>query len=373
MMPARKLSAILLLVLFVSACQTTEEIPWETPATYEFLRNGQSTVSYSGQTDRLDHLTAMKSLMNQANGGAAIDGSDLTDMYANTGGDGGGNFTFTSSKQLRDKTASGEALVLDGLMTSMGTSSQTGGTASNGQSGLLVREGSGSTILVNDKGQEYTQMIEKGIMGATFYYQITSVYLSDERVGNSVNNTDIVEGANHTAMEHHWDEAFGYLGVPVDFRSDWPSDRNGETRFLGSYIRGRDALLGSGDILMEAFKRGREAIVRKDYDERDAQRDIIYFELEKVFAATAIHYINAALASLDDDGEFFHTLTECYAFIKGLNFSPRATLSEGEITALLISISDASFNLWNASQSGLNNAKDSLSDAFGFNSIKDAL
>ncbi|MBK6524212.1 MAG: DUF4856 domain-containing protein [Crocinitomicaceae bacterium] len=23
---------------------------------------------------------------------------------------------------------------------------------------------------------------------------------------------------NITAMEHHWDEAFGYFGVPVDFQ-----------------------------------------------------------------------------------------------------------------------------------------------------------
>ncbi|MEZ5022552.1 MAG: DUF4856 domain-containing protein [Chitinophagales bacterium] len=67
--------------------------------------------------------------------------------------------------------------------------------------------------------------------------------MSDARVGDNVDNTTIEEGDNYTAMEHHWDEAFGYLGVPVDFKSNWPSDRNGRSQIWGSYIRGRDAML----------------------------------------------------------------------------------------------------------------------------------
>lgn len=362
---------------FLMSCSDDSiDLVVETPETYEFTRNDQSTVSYPGQTDRLSHLEYIEDLLRDANAGGQIDGQDLLDMFTNAGGDGGGHFGFTSTKQLSDKTSEGERIILEGLMSDAGTASVAGNmgtTASNGIAGLLTRVGSGSTILVNEKGQEFKELIEKGVMGATFYYQMTSVYLTDARIGNQVNNETPVEGENYTDMEHHWDEAFGYFGVPVDFSSNWPSERNDETSFIGSYTRGRDALTGSGDKLMNAFKKGRNAIVLGEYAVRDEQRDILYEELELVFAATAIHYLNAALAASGDPGEFHHTLTEAYGFIRGLSFSPRATLDNAAITQLLKDISDDNFNFWNATQSGLNNARNVLSSAYGLDDIKDDL
>jgi hypothetical protein len=131
-------------------------------------------------------------------------------------------------------------------------------------------------------------------------------------------------------------------------------------------------MLGSSDIIMNAFKKGRAAIVAKEYDIKNEQRDIIFEELERVCAATAIHYINSVLAS-SDDGERLHALTEGYAFIRALQFSPRAKFSNAEITQLLKDVSDDSYNLWNASSIGLNTAKSKLSSTFGFDSIKDDL
>ena len=245
-------------------------------------------------------------------------------------------------------------------------------TASAGKAGLLTRT-SGATILVNEKGHEFTQFIEKGLMGSVIYYQILSTYMSDDRVGDAVNNTDPVEGNNYTAMEHHWDEAFGYLGVPVDFASNWPSERNDEAIFWGNYIRGRDALMGSSTILMDAFKTGRAAIVENDYTIKNDERQVIYRVLEKVCAATAIHYINSALAAGGSDGEFMHVLSEAYMFIRALQFSPNQTLNDLEILGLLQDISDNNFNFWNATVSGLNSAKDLLSSTFALDSIKDDL
>lgn len=364
------------LSLLATSCDDdSPAIDLNVPTTYAFERDGQSTVSYSGQLDRLNHLAAMKSLMVTADGGSEIEGQDLLDMFRNTGGDGNGQFAFTSTKKISDKTSEGERLVLEGIMEDMGIASAAGAagdTAEAGVPGLLMRS-NGSKILVDADGHEFTQLIEKGIMGATFYYQIASVYLTDARVGDGVNNTDLVDGENYTAMEHHWDEAFGYLGVPVDFRSNWPSDRNGECRFLGNYIRGRDGLMGSSDILMEAFRTGRAAIVAGEYDVRDEQRDIIYAELERVIAGTAIHYINEALASTGETGDFHHVMSEAYAFIRALQFSPRATLSNTELTNLLEDISDADYNFWNATQTGLQNARTALATAFGLTGIADGL
>ena len=71
-------------------------------------------------------------------------------------------------------------------------------------------------------GIEYTQLIEKGLMGAVFYYQITNVYLGDGKM--DVDNADQVDpdnGKYYTTMEHHWDEAFGYFSDAVDFPTKW--------------------------------------------------------------------------------------------------------------------------------------------------------
>jgi hypothetical protein len=261
-------------------------------------------------------------------------------------------------------------------MTEMGTASISGAamdTATDGQVGLLWRTSVSEYMLVNENGHHLEELIEKGVMGATFYFQITAVYLSDARIGNGVNNDSLVAGENYTDMEHHWDEAFGYLGVPADFSSDWPESRNDETIFIGKYIRGRDELMGSSSRIMNAFKTGRAAIVAKAYEARDAQRDIIYEELERVFAATAIHYINEALANQSDEGDFFHALTEAYGFVRAMQFNPRSQLSSSEILQLLKDLSDPNFNFWQTTLTGLNTAKASLADTYGLNEIKDDL
>jgi hypothetical protein len=296
-----KIFPIALMVLaFVGCNEDTPEI-LEVPETYSFEREGATSVNYSGQTERLEQLKQIKTKMNAANAGTEISGQELLDMFANTGGNGNGNFSFTSTKQIKDKTFAADQSYFESLMSSIGTSSEAGADGINASDGVvgLVSRGS-STILVNEKGHEFVQLIEKGIMGATFYYQMLSIYLSDDRVGDAIENTILVDGQNYTPMEHHWDEAFGYLGVPVDFSSDWPSDRNSECVFWGNYTRGRDALLGSSDVIDGLpLKPAEQPFLLKMYDVKNEQRDIIYDELERICAATAIHYINSALSKHD--------------------------------------------------------------------------
>jgi len=55
-------------------------------------------------------------------------------------------------------------------------------------------------------------------MGAVFYYNIAEVYTRPGKIGASVDNI-IVTPEEGTDMEHHWDEAFGYFGAPIDFSS----------------------------------------------------------------------------------------------------------------------------------------------------------
>jgi hypothetical protein len=49
---------------------------------------------------------------------------------------------------------------------------------------------------VDANGREFTQLIEKGIMGSVFYNQIYNTYFSEARTGDDVENTVLRDGKN---------------------------------------------------------------------------------------------------------------------------------------------------------------------------------
>jgi hypothetical protein len=337
------------------------------PDTYEFFRNGESTVSYPGQTDRLNMVEEMKAYVSQANNGEVISEQALLDMFENKDGNGGGYFSFTSDRQLKNKTFAPDldSGLFEGIFADAQTASDNGSRgirAANGVAGLIEREESGKDILVDARGREFTQLIEKGLMGAVFYSQIFNVYLTDDRIGPNVENQELRDGTNYTDKEHHFDEAYGYFDAPVDFKSDWPESRENELRFWSNYSNGSDELLGFNDTIMQAFIYGRTAIVNNDQDELDEQVDILYHSLELLAAATAVHYINGTLQHLNNgyQGEALHTLSEAWAFVNALKYSPRRSIALDQIDQILNSDFGENGNFWNVTAQGLNNAKTTL-------------
>ncbi|MEM8488766.1 MAG: DUF4856 domain-containing protein [Bacteroidota bacterium] len=352
---------------------TTKSI--DTPSTYEFSRNGETSVSYSGQIERLDQLEAIKAYIKTADGGAVVSEQVFLDMFANTGGDGAGNFTFTSTKQLKDKTfvPDLDAQLFEDMFARAAAASVDGNAgveATNGTAGLIVRENSGNTVLVDENGREFTQFIEKGLMGAVLYNQIYNTYLTDVRIGNDVENFELSEGKNYTAMEHHWDEAFGYWDPPLDFTSPWPSERGSEDRFWSHYSNTVDnvnnGLLGTNSLIMTALKEGRTAIVNNDLAAKDTQRDVLYGAFELVAAGTAVHYINDTIGFLGEGktGEAFHVLSEAWAFTNALRYSPQRTMDLGELETIMETDFGSDGNFWNATVLGLNTAKSKIVAAF---------
>lgn len=347
----------------------------DTPPTYAFTRNGASTVWHGGQEDRLNMVEEIRDVLRQADGGVAISEQALLDMFQNTGNNGGGNFSFTSDRQLRDKTFAPdldsrlfEDLFARAAQASIAASG--GALAKNGSAGLMTRENSGNTILIDENGREFTQLVEKGLMGAVFYNQIFNVYLTDARTGDGVENVELRTGENYTDMEHHWDEAFGYWDPPLDFTSPWPSERGSEDRFWSHYSNVvdnvRDGQLGTNAIIMGAFKEGRAAIVNNDLSTKNAQRDVLYQHLDLVAAATAVHYVNLTIGFLSEGktGEAFHTLSEAWAFTNALRYSPRRLIGLNEIEEIMETDFGADGNFWNVTTSGLNSAKAKLVAAY---------
>ncbi|WP_296621826.1 DUF4856 domain-containing protein [Marivirga sp.] len=333
---------------------------YEIPTTYDF-----ENVSYSGQTQRLDMLDELTVYMKTANSGAVLDAQAMLNMYANE------NNAFqdaslneADSKELENKTVEGDISMFKSFINNFAqaTINANGGAGSNGTAGVVTSNDGAKQYFFDANGFEHIQLIEKGLMGSCFYFQGTSIYLGSGKM--DVDN-ETIEMGKGTAMEHHWDEAFGYLGVPTDF----PSNTDG-ARFWGKYTNGRDALLGTNDALMTAFINGRAAISNKDLDTRDEQIEIIRNEWEKVSAATAVHYLNEANANFADDAIRNHTLSEAWAFIHALKYNTNKKLTNAEVETILQQLGE---NFYEITPDNINAAKTILVSAYGFEDIQDQL
>ncbi len=196
-------------------------------------------------------------------------------------------------------------------------------------------------------------------MGATLYYQATSVYFG---AGKMDVDNEIVEEGEGTAMEHHWDEAFGYLGVPIDF----PSNTDG-VFFWGDYLNDRNEVLDLNQDLMDAFLLGRAAISNKDLETRDEQIDIAREKWELAVAGTAIHYLNSAATNFDDYATRCHALSEAAAFIFSLTFNEEKAINNSTINELLFELANSgTMLLWdfsNTTSSDIISVRDNLANA----------
>ena len=373
------------IIAFTSCSSDEEDSPkpnppagYNVPETYVFAdAEGNNTVNFSGQTDRLNQLAEMTTVMKSANtAGTVVNAQDLKDMFANVGENGNGIFSFSSSKQLRNKCATEYSnadevrLEFEEMMDNLAAISQTTVAGqSNGTNGVagIVQSADAGPYLMNAKGQEYNQLITKGLMGAVFYHQMTGYYLTDEKIGDAIDNStpkDPAGGKYYTSMEHHWDEAFGYFTSSVNYPTE------GTDRFWGEYCNTVDPQLGSNAKLMNAFLTGRAAISNDDMVTKNQQRDIILKEMERVVAGAAIHYMNKARSEFANDAKRNHFLSEGTGFINSLRYKPNATITPIEINNIQNELGD---NFYEVTIAKIISVRDQLSDKFGMDAVKNDL
>lgn len=326
----------------------TYDFTYTVPTTYSFTNaNGQSTVNYAGQTDRINQLIEM---VQYADLGTTqvISAQVLKDMFANTNGNGNGNFTFTSTRNLRDKCfVIDTATIIAHLQDIAVASNSYMNTASNGQAGTLT---SGtSTYLFDANGFEKSELIEKSIMGAVFKYQALNVYLGSANM--NADNTTPVSGQTYTTLEHYWDEAFGYLNVPTNFPTA-PS-----LAFWGKYCNSQNTALNSNQVMMGNFLKGRAAISNNVLADRDVAIVAIREMWEKIAAYQAMKYLDQAVTNYGtDQAKCLHVLSEAYGFIYSLRFAPTETrkMSITEVDNLL---ADFNGNMWSLTVNDINAIK----------------
>ncbi len=333
------------------------------PSTYSFTdASGNSTVSYGGQADRLNQLEEMTTYMKSGTT-TALDAGILNAMFENTDDNASGNFTFSSSKQLKNKCFATDVALFEGYLTALATASiDFAEEAASGQAGTL--SSGSSTYLFGANGMEYVQLVEKGLMGAVFLNQATNVYFGSSKM--DVDNSTAVstgEGKFYTEMEHHWDEAFGYFGAPIDF----PTNTDG-LRFWAKYYNNQSADLSPSLVITNSFLKGR-AVISQGFDLtiRDEQILNIRKEWERLSAAQAVTYLEGAVENFGtDNAKFLHELSEAYAFILCLKYVPLETrvINFTEIESLLETTIGNDF--WAVTLTDLNSAITTLNSIYGF-------
>ncbi len=357
-MTPRFLASLAVCAVAFTACSddgtTAPPAPaYEVPDTYAF-----DNVSYTGQQSRLAQLGELKAYMRTAATGETLDSVRLSAMYANAPG---AEFSREYAKDLREKTVEFYRADFDGYLGRLATTSESEQSATAGTPGRLSSTDGEKTYLVDANGLEWAQAIEKGLMGATFYYQATSVYLGADKM--AADNT-VVEPGEGTAMQHHWDEAFGYLGVPTDF----PASTDALV-FWGDYANDRDADLGTNAALMDALVLGRAAIGNDDLATRDAAIADARAAWELVAVGTAIHYLNQALDHADDPALRLHALSEAVAFAWALQFNEASRTPRAEVEQLLTDLAGAptfaAMDLWSVDDAGITAAREQLANNYG--------
>jgi len=389
----KKLLLFLTITSFIlTSCKDeTEPIdatePTVAPVTYNFSRNGTTTVSYSGQSTRIamgqEFISALK---DEAKSEAELDAmfdhqsgnADFSDANLNA-----------SSKNIRSKTAASTDLFSSNTTDATAIKNQFDSWVSEqvsdvfpnwstdaapGVAGKIQEAGGGSTRYVNGKGIEINQAINKGLIGALMTDQMLNNYLGTAVLDAGTNTADndagtLADGKNYTTMEHKWDEGFGYL-YGAD---DQENPTFGADSFLNKYLARVDGdtdFQGIATTIYDAFKLGRAAIVNKDYLTRDAQVDIIRENVSKVIAIRAVYYLQQGKANLGTDwASSFHDLSEGFGFVYSLQFTRKpgttsAYFSTSEVNAFITTLTSGN-GLWDLTADQLDTMSETIATRFG--------
>lgn len=381
---------ILLSAGVMSSCSDDENTPSiDTPDTYSFTRDGSSTVSFSGQSTRIAMAEELAAALKVTTNSKEA----LLSMFAHE--EGAEDFSDAalnaSDKSIRSKTAASSdffsnnvtdataiKVQLDTWITKQHDEvfPQWNETASAGVAGQIA-DGD-DTRYINEQGVEYNQLVGKSLIGALMVDQILNNYLSTTVLDESTNQEDndaavIAEGKSYTTMEHKWDEAYGYAyGASIDATN--PNASLGDDNFLNKYIgrvEGNSNYTGIADIIFNAFKLGRAAIVAKDYEVRDQQADIIKEHISKVIAVRAVYYLQAGKEALATQsyGTAFHDLSEGLGFVYSLQFTRKPNtdspyFSKVEVDEFMNDLLGEENGLWSVSATTLDEISNKIADAF---------
>jgi hypothetical protein len=378
----KKIWVLFLGIIFIACDDTTDpvSITVTPPATYAFDRDGTTTVSYGGQSSRLEMAGELSVWLNTP----TKTKTELVNMFDNGAGFGNPGLA-ASGKKLGNKTASSSQAsstvkpqfdaMIDDVTSNVFPAVNAATDASAGVAGVYTDAGDGGrTVKINGKGHEINQLFTKGLMGALVCDQIIWGYLTAGKLDAGTNKADndagtVVEGKNYTQMEHYWDEGFGYLyGLDTDISN---SSIEGQDVLVSKYLKKVDgsSLPGIAQELYDAFKHGRAAIVAGAYDVRDEQAEIVKTKLSHIIGRKAADYLRSGAGKINDGkwADAHHALSEGWGFILSLQFTKNPTsgapyYSNSEVNDMLTQID----NFWTVTPANLESMAAGIESKFGF-------
>jgi Domain of unknown function (DUF4856) len=327
---------------------------------------GKTTVDLSNGNNRYKMFQAMNTYISSfISGNKQIDATVVKNMYGNIGNAFADSTKLnTSGVQLRNVTASSLPATeaekvrthIDTYITSVAEASKSvTAAAAKGKAGKL------GTYLVDEKGIEPIQIIQKSLIGALQYDYIGNVLLTK---GLEADNSTLVAGKNYTQLEQNWDEAYGLLTLNPIFLNGSTDDKRGTTEFaLGSYIWEYNK--SAYAQIYPAFLKGRAAIVNNDKTELKKQADFIKAAMEKAIAASAVGYLGPKYVAAQTDAARAHAIGEGLGFIYSLRFATingaDASFSDSILKALIL---DAPNGFWDLTPAKLSAASDAIKAKF---------
>jgi len=291
--------------------------------------------------------------------------------------------------------------------------------------GHVSLDGGGKALPVHvtPSGLDLGELVAKFTTCAVAFHQATDDYLDDAtpEKGLLSSNAAPAEGVAYTALEHAWDEGFGYFGAARDYRAytdeelsgkggrdDWARgyhDTDGDQSIdlfteynfsQSTYAAKRDlASVASGRSdftarIGKAFIRGRaiisaaagRALSESEMTSLKTARDEAVGAWEEALSATGLHYLNRTIVQLNAAGTeaFDHQkLAGAWSELKGFSlcpqFNPRSPLTGAQFDRLHSLIGDAPV-LPSAGaealaeyKTALLEARGILMDAYGFPAI----
>lgn len=267
--------------------------------------------------------------------------------------------------QLNGMTYSLASKVADAGMFKAFADSAVAVSKFNKQAGSKGVPGKIGNRLLSVKGLEFNQVVAKGLMGGLILNNVNAIL---DKIPTD-NNAATTEG-KATEMEHNWDLAYGYVGIPMDYDTayDYRAQPVKADRPLaiGGYFTERASYIQAGGKIYEAFRTGRAAIAAKDYTARDKASATIKEYLEKTLAAAAYVYVTSPQTQTALDSKF-HGLSEGAGFIAALKYRPTNSKLSAANYQKLVDIMNTSFYTLaeDANNTKLKEAQAILTEAYG--------
>ncbi len=331
------------------------------PATYEFDYEGTSTVSYTGQANRLATAKAVYNALNADQGSATIDRSALDAIIDND-----------NSKLITktDENGSNRAVTIGHLNSILDTYCANSSNYDAGTPAVYGTAGWAGSYQLDANGWEADQQYAKMLIGALCLEQVNYDYLTKMDVDNE--DRAYSSPNVYTKREHYFDEAYGYVYGLDD--NDLDAEINNGL-LLGKYLNKHDAGNSYSGVdyrqrAYDAFKKGRQAVVDGCAAELDNQIAEINHCLSMVVAWHAQDYLSSAASEIGNDA-FFHDVSEAWGFVYSLQWTKDANgnplFSHSEVMTMITDLEDGNEGAYSLTAVELNDMAAAINDRVDFN------